>query len=333
MGIGKIFSRGSIVVKFHFTAGSDWSAGATTLGIANLALVHSTAEYCAPFNCRVLRSIQLQSTALHAAVLTPASLNLPSTTHCELWLDDCFLHQRTTFLFSPASNLLSFLANEPHCLQYAVSWSLDIYTTHRSPVLRVGMHGTSNLNFHLCPPHIKLISSSDNNISAGLLADHRWNAEWLENTTRLRNVIPNTGTHPPGMTLPRTAWVRLTAFAQVSDVLLAQMGYGFLCGLWVWRRRTNHRPCYLPMPNPSIASWTSRPDGSGRWDNGMAAQHLPPRSIVRPSSGQQQLAQTASLIIHNHDMELLPGEEQLHVTYCQNRLCIIVRRDVWSHLK
>jgi len=226
-------------------------------------------------------------------VLTPASLNLPSTTHCELWLDDCFLHQRTTFLFSPASNLLSFLANEPHCLQYAVSWSLDIYTTHRSPVLRVGMHGTSNLNFHLCPPHIKLISSSDNNISAGLLADHRWNAEWLENTTRLRNVIPNTGTHPPGMTLPRTAWVRLTAFAQVSDVLLAQMGYGFLCGLWVWRRRTNHRPCYLPMPNPSIASWTSRPDGSGRWDNGMAAQHLPPRSIVRPSSGQQQLAQTA----------------------------------------
>jgi len=69
------------------------------------------------------------------------------------------------------------------------------------------------------------------------------------------------------------------------------MGYALFCGLWVWRRRTNRRPCCLPMSNPSTSSWTARPDGSGRWDNQMTAQHLP-RDLVRPSSGQQQLVQT-----------------------------------------
>ena len=33
-------------------AGSGWGAGATTLRTATLALVHSTAEYCAPVWCR-----------------------------------------------------------------------------------------------------------------------------------------------------------------------------------------------------------------------------------------------------------------------------------------
>jgi len=33
-------------------AGSGWSAGATTLRIANLAQMHSTAENCAPVWCR-----------------------------------------------------------------------------------------------------------------------------------------------------------------------------------------------------------------------------------------------------------------------------------------
>ena len=34
-------------------------------------------------------------------------------------------------------------------------------------------------------------------------------------------------------------------------LLLVQMGYGLLCGLWVWRRRTNRRPCRPPLSNPS----------------------------------------------------------------------------------
>ena len=67
-------------------------------------------------------------------------------------------------------------------------------------------------------------------------------------------------------------------------LLLVQMGYGLLCGLWVWRWRTNRRPCRLPMSNPSTSPWTAWPGGSGRWNNRMAAQHLP-RYLARPSSG------------------------------------------------
>jgi len=52
----------------------------------------------------------------------------------------------------------------------------------------------------------------------------------------------------------------LTACAPVSDVSASactvQMGYGFLCDLWVWSRWTNRRPC-PPMSNPS---WTARPN-------------------------------------------------------------------------
>ena len=64
----------------------------------------------------ISRSIRLQSNVLlfGAAVLIPASLTPPSTTPCELWQDACDLHQRSTFQSSQASNLLSFVAEEPH---------------------------------------------------------------------------------------------------------------------------------------------------------------------------------------------------------------------------
>ena len=56
----------------------------------------------------------------------------------------------------------------------------------------------------------QLISFSDNNsVRAAQWADHQWNAEWADNPTRLLTLIPDTGTHTPGMTLPRKAWVRL----------------------------------------------------------------------------------------------------------------------------
>jgi len=41
----------SRVALLRPVTGSGWGAGATTLRTANLALVHSTAEYCAPVWC------------------------------------------------------------------------------------------------------------------------------------------------------------------------------------------------------------------------------------------------------------------------------------------
>jgi len=60
------------------------------------------------------------------------------------------------------------------------------------------------LSHPFVPATQHLISLSDNNnIRAAQWADYQWNAEWPDNPTGLRIFIPDTGTHPPGMTLPR----------------------------------------------------------------------------------------------------------------------------------
>jgi len=53
----------------------------------------------------------------------------------------------------------------------------------------------------------QLSFSDNNNICAAWWADHQWNAEWADNPTSFRILIPDTGTRHPGMTLPRRAWV------------------------------------------------------------------------------------------------------------------------------
>ena len=76
----------------------------------------------------------------------------PSTKSCELWLDACVLHERTTFQPSQASNLLSFVAVEPgHLLHSALARpsSADARRLKsRHPFVSLTQH---------------LISSSDNN--------------------------------------------------------------------------------------------------------------------------------------------------------------------------
>jgi len=60
------------------------------------------------------------------------------------------------------------------------------------------------------PAAQQLISFSDNNnLSATQWADHQWNAEWADSPTRLRTLIPDTGTHTPGTTIPKRTWIRL----------------------------------------------------------------------------------------------------------------------------
>ena len=96
--------------------------------------------------------------------------------------------------------------------------------------------------------------------------------------------------HPPEWPSQEEPGSGLTASAPVSDVSAPACtnGVDLLCGLWVWRRRTNHRPYCSPASNPSTSPWTAWPEGSGRWDNRIGAQHLP-RDLVRPSSEAQTL--------------------------------------------
>ena len=107
--------------------------------------------------------------------------------------------------------------------------------------------------------------------------------------TRLRTFNLNTRHLPtlewPSLEQPGSALTASTPVLGVSSPASTN-GYGLLCGLWVWRRRTNRRPCCPPLSIPSTSSWTAQPEGSGRWVNRMAAQHLP-RDLVQPSSGQK----------------------------------------------
>ena len=41
------------------------------------------------------------------------------------------------------------------------------------------------------------------------VTNHKWNAEYCENASRLRAFVPRTGAKPIGMGLPRVAWVKL----------------------------------------------------------------------------------------------------------------------------
>jgi len=103
---------------------------------------------------------------------------------------------------------------------------------------------------------LQLISSYDNNIRrAALWADHRWNAEWLDNTTRLRTFIPDTGTPPSGMTLPRTTWVRLnrlrTSVGRLRSCLYKWgMASSAACECGAEEQSVNHVVLRCPIHRP-----------------------------------------------------------------------------------
>jgi len=54
---------------------------------------------------------------------------------------------------------------------------------------------------------------------------------------------------------------------RMFPLLLAQTGCDLLCGLWVWRRRTNRRPCYPPTHRPpnGLHGLTVLDDETIRW--------------------------------------------------------------------
>ena len=184
----------SCVALLRRLAGSDWGAWATTLRIATLALVHSTAEYCAPVWC----------CSAHTCLIDPTINNaLRIVTGC----------LRPT----PADNLPIFTSIQPAELRRrGATLSLRRRAMERGHLLHSvltcpssGVARRLKSRHPFAPVTQQLISFSDNHIRAAQWADHQWNAEWADDPTRLRILIPDTGTHTRGMTLPRWAWVRL----------------------------------------------------------------------------------------------------------------------------
>ena len=145
---------------------------------------------------------------------------------CELWLDACILHQRTTFRSSQASNLLSLFVIEPQSLARRAMEPGHLF---HSTLTRPSNADARRLKSrHPLVPAAQLISSSDNNIRAAHWADHQWNAEWADNPTRLRICIPNTVTHPPEWSSQEGPGSGFTASAPVSGVSAPA------CTNWIW---------------------------------------------------------------------------------------------------
>ena len=150
---------------------------------ATLALVHSTAEYCAPVWCRSAHTRLIDSTINYA---------LRTVTGC--------------LSPAPADNLPIFAGIQPAelrrngatlSLTRRVTGSADLlYSALTSPSSAGARRLKSRHPFVRAAQH--LISSSDNNsIRAEQWADRQWNAEWAVNLTHLRIFITDTGAHPP----------------------------------------------------------------------------------------------------------------------------------------
>ena len=149
-------------------------------------------------------------------------------------------------------------------------------------VHRVQMHDASNRDTHLYTPH-------NNSV-------HLTTTTYVRRSGRITNGMrcgrttpqdsafssPTPAPNPPGVALPRRACVRINRLRTgVSTPACAN-------GVWPPLRSVSvlqkNKPSTMLSSNPSISSWTAQPDGSGRWDNRMVAQHLR-RDLARPSSG------------------------------------------------
>ena len=116
------------------------------------------------------------------------------------------------------------------------------------------MYGVSNRDTHLYPPRNN--PSYHQTTRTYALGGSPMDAEWLDNPTRLA-----LSSSTPAPTLLEWPFQEqrgrgLTASAPVSDVsaLAYTNGVWPPCGLWVWRRRTDRRPCCPPMStNPATS--------------------------------------------------------------------------------
>ena len=189
------------------------------------------------FNRSVLRSCPVPQCS------QPPTERRPPTPG-ELWLDACVQHQRTIFLSSQTYDMLSFVAMKPHCaVQHAVPWSLEICSSQRSPVHRVGTHGILNRDAHLYPPRK---NSSVHLITTTYVLRSGWITDRMRRGWRtIRDaVLPSLTSAPTLLEWPcqQQRVSGLTASAPVSDVSVP----AYTNGVW-------------PLLRPVSVTQTNRP--------------------------------------------------------------------------
>ena len=176
--------------------GSGWGAGAKTLRITTISLVHSAAEYCAPVWCRSAHTRLIDNVLNDALRIVTGCLRPTPTDHLPVLSDI----QPAELRRMGATLSLAYRGSlDPDNILYGL---LSGFSDTRQVRLR------SRRPFELAARNL-LDNLARRGIRVFEWINHKWNAEYCENASRLRAFVPRTSARPVGMGLPRAAWVKL----------------------------------------------------------------------------------------------------------------------------
>ena len=176
--------------------GSGWGAGAKTLCTATLSLVYSAAEYCAPVWChsahtRLIDSVLNNVMSMVTGCLRPTPMDhLPVVSGiqpaelCQMGVTLSLAYRGS---LDPDHILYGLLSGSSDTCQARLR-SRRLFV----PAVRNLLDNLARLGIH-----------------ASEWTNHKWNAKYCENASRLRAFVPKTSARPVGMGLPRVAWVKL----------------------------------------------------------------------------------------------------------------------------
>ena len=175
---------------------SGWSAGAKTLCTAALSLICSTAEYCAPAWCcsmhtRLIDSVLNDALCIVTACLCPTPMNnlpvLSGIQPAELCCQGAALSLANCSSLDPGHILHGQLTD----LQDASKEGLKFRHVFASAARKL-LHNLSELGIH-----------------AAHWTNLTWDTEYSKNMSALGVYIPRVSARPIGMSLTRTAWIKL----------------------------------------------------------------------------------------------------------------------------
>ena len=176
--------------------GSEWYAGAKTLCTATLSLVYSTAEHCAPVWCRRVHTRLIDSVLKDALGIVTECLRLTPTDHLPILLgiESVELRRLGATLF----------------WAYCESLDSDLFLYG----VLIGSSDAHQKRLRSRHPFVPDAPNLLNNLArlgirTSEWTNHKWNAEYCENASRLRVFIPRISARPVEMSLLRTPWVKL----------------------------------------------------------------------------------------------------------------------------
>ena len=161
-----------------------------------MSLVYSTAEYCAPVWCRSAHTRLINSVLNDALHIVTGCLRPTPTDRLPVLSG-----------IQPAE-----LRRMGATLSLAYRGSLD--PDHILPGLLSGSSDNRQVRLRSRRPFVPGARNLlDNLARLGIRAsewtNHKWKTDYCENASRLRAFVPETGTRPVGIGLPRAAWVKL----------------------------------------------------------------------------------------------------------------------------